>query len=172
MNEKKFQEQQERAEYDLVHDSFSSINFHITMFLLLCILTLLNLPSTISWAKNYTYNQRLSPDPSLIPAYIVLTAISILWQFSAPRNVQVYKVLSHFLYIFAASCILFCQDSVYRLNGIICGVFIVITIHQLLMPKKLIIDEKDSANDNLMDKINQIKNLLVEETASEEVSIQ
>lgn len=42
-----------RVEYDEVPDGLSMINFHLTMFLLLCLLALLNLPSVITWAKNY-----------------------------------------------------------------------------------------------------------------------
>lgn len=42
-----------RVEYDEVPDGMSVINFHITIFLFLCLLTILNLPSVISWARNY-----------------------------------------------------------------------------------------------------------------------
>lgn len=46
-------ELESRVEYDEVPDGMSIINFHLTMFLFLCLLAILNLPSVISWAKNY-----------------------------------------------------------------------------------------------------------------------
>lgn len=46
---------EQRAEYDGIHDAISNINFHMGMFMLLIVLTALNLPSVISWAKNYRY---------------------------------------------------------------------------------------------------------------------
>lgn len=49
----KKEEMQQRAEYDSIPDGLSTINFHLTLFLLLCVLTLLNLPSVIMWARNY-----------------------------------------------------------------------------------------------------------------------
>lgn len=43
----------QRAEYDGINDALSNVNFHLSLFILLIILTGLNLPSVISWAKNY-----------------------------------------------------------------------------------------------------------------------
>lgn len=51
--EKRKVELSNRVEYDEVPDGMSIINFHLTMFMFLCLLTLLNLPSVISWARNY-----------------------------------------------------------------------------------------------------------------------
>lgn len=50
-------ELESRVEYDEVPDGMSMMNFHLTMFLFLCLLTLLNLPSVISWARNYRWAQ-------------------------------------------------------------------------------------------------------------------
>lgn len=44
----------QRAEYDSIKDGLSPIHFHMSLFLLLLILTILNLPSVITWANNYT----------------------------------------------------------------------------------------------------------------------
>lgn len=55
--EQKKEKISERVEYDAVPDGLSTINFHLTIFLLLCILCLLNLPSVIMWARNYGYVQ-------------------------------------------------------------------------------------------------------------------
>lgn len=42
-----------RVEFDGIHEGLSSLNFHLTLFLLLTMLALLNLPSVITWAKDY-----------------------------------------------------------------------------------------------------------------------
>jgi hypothetical protein len=42
-----------RVEYDSVHAGLSDINFHLPIFFLLLILTILNMPSVITWAKNF-----------------------------------------------------------------------------------------------------------------------
>lgn len=76
-----------RVEYDGVVDGLSAINFHLPIFLLLIIVALLSIPSIITWAKNYQYSAILSPDPTLIPATIILVALSFLWQLQTPRNV-------------------------------------------------------------------------------------
>lgn len=51
--EKTKEEQIKRAEYDAVPDGYNSINFHMTLFIFLVLLTALNLPSVFAWAKNY-----------------------------------------------------------------------------------------------------------------------
>ncbi|XP_055373238.1 GPI inositol-deacylase [Condylostylus longicornis] len=162
LDEKKKKESLERLEYDSVHESFSSINFHMTLLILLGILTLINLPATVSWAKNYTYDRRLSPDPSYIPSLIVLLSISILRQFGAPRNVYGYTILSGILYAIAGGCILYCQDSIYRLNYIIPAIFLLITIQQLFLPKKPEENQEEEADKELKNKIERMKNLLEE----------
>lgn len=77
-----------RAEYDDVPDGLSSIHFHMTLFFLLCVLALLNLPSVIVWAKNYKYGEKiLQHDPSYFPAIASIISLSVIWQLPTPRNV-------------------------------------------------------------------------------------
>lgn len=76
-----------RVEYDGVTEGLSAINFHLPIFLLLVIVALLSIPSIITWAKNYQYSAVLTPDPTLIPATIILIALGFLWQLQTPRNV-------------------------------------------------------------------------------------
>lgn len=77
-----------RAEYDEVPDGLSAIHFHMTIFLLLCVLALLNLPSVIVWARNYKYGEKiLQHDPSYFPAIASIISLSVIWQLPTPRNV-------------------------------------------------------------------------------------
>lgn len=75
-----------REEYDAITDGLSEINFHLPLFFLLLLLTMLSLPSVVTWAKNYQYSRVLTPDPTLIPAICVLSALGVIWQLPTPRN--------------------------------------------------------------------------------------
>lgn len=77
-----------RVEYDAIVDGLSAINFHMTLFFLLCILAALNVPSVIVWAKNYSYGfKTLQHDPSYLPAIATIISLSIIWQLPTPRSV-------------------------------------------------------------------------------------
>lgn len=134
---KKLQEERDRElaeariEYDAIHEGLSTINFHLPLFFTLIILTALNIPSAIIWAKNYNYTKILDPDPSLIPAVVAICALSFIWQLSTPKNISGYKVISFSLYALSAISVLYCQNSVYRLNAFIPPVFVTIALHQI-----------------------------------------
>lgn len=77
-----------RKEYDSVQDGLSAIHFHMTLFLLLCVLALVNIPSIIVWARNYSYGEKiLQNDPSYLPAIASIIALSVIWQLPTPRSV-------------------------------------------------------------------------------------
>lgn len=42
-----------RVEFDGIPNGLSSLNFHLTLFLLLTLLAVLNIPSVITWANDY-----------------------------------------------------------------------------------------------------------------------
>lgn len=122
----------QRQEYDNVHHGLIDINFHLPLFLLLILISLLNFPSFLTWAKHYNLSPSLKPDASLIPSVIIIGSLSVLWQMNVPRNISGYRLLSGFLYVAAVVCIIYCQISLYRLNFIIAITFAAITIHQLV----------------------------------------
>lgn len=43
--------------------------------------------------------------------------------------------MSSLFYMLAVICVLYCQESIYRLNGVIPVMFMAVALHQLLMPK-------------------------------------
>lgn len=75
-----------RVEYDSITDGLSEVNFHLPIFYLLLLMTILSGPSIVTWAKNYHFSRVLSPDPTLIPATCVLIALGFIWQMQTPRN--------------------------------------------------------------------------------------
>lgn len=162
LEEKKSKSKEERQEYDAIPEGLSSLNFHMTIFLLLCIITILNIPSTLSWAKNFHFQKTLPSDPSLIPAVMILGCLSLLWQFDTPRNVHAYNFVGTVLYICAVICVVFCQDSVYRLNGIISSAIFIITIHQFGSTKKESCDNPDIGDPLILDRISKMEAVLKE----------
>ena len=75
-----------RVEYDEISEGMSEMNFHLPLFFLLLVITLLSAPSVVTWAKNYHYSRVLTPDPTLIPAVCILAALSVIWQMKTPRD--------------------------------------------------------------------------------------
>lgn len=51
--EKLKMETMSRVEFDGIGEGLSSLHFHLTLFLLLVILAVLNVPSVITWANDY-----------------------------------------------------------------------------------------------------------------------
>lgn len=76
-----------RVEYDSLIEGLDEINFHLPLFFLLVVITILGLPSVVTWAKNYHFTRILSPDPMRISATVVLTCLGFIWQFNTPRDV-------------------------------------------------------------------------------------
>lgn len=46
-------EMQGRLEFDGIHEGLSGLHFHLTLFLLVTVLAVLNIPSVITWANDY-----------------------------------------------------------------------------------------------------------------------
>lgn len=87
----------QRHEYDNVHYGLININFHLPLFLLLIIVTLLNFPSFLTWAKHYRLTPSLKPDASLIPSIIIIGSLSVLWQMTVPKNILRASTWQQFL---------------------------------------------------------------------------
>lgn len=75
-----------RLEYDAIADGISSLHFHLSLFFLLLIVTILNMPALITWAKNYTFSPILRTDPSIYPSISILLALCVIWQLQTPKN--------------------------------------------------------------------------------------
>lgn len=60
----------------------------------------------------------------------------------------------------AIICVLYCQDSLYRLNAIISGIFMIIALQQLFMPKmqpKRQVVEETGIDIDLMERVRRLK---------------
>ncbi|XP_017776113.1 PREDICTED: GPI inositol-deacylase [Nicrophorus vespilloides] len=110
----------------------NEIFFHFTIFLLYLFVTILNIPSLLTWAHNFKYSKYLESDPALTPAFVLCTCAFALWQYDFPRvKKQFYNELSVMMIITCVVTMMYGIISIYRLSFIISGVVAVITVHQL-----------------------------------------
>ena len=114
------------------------VNFQFTLALLWLMVTMLNLPTLLSWSQNLPHNLPLPADPSLIHAVILCGSLSVLWQNEGKPKVEkkyfsVLAILLQGLAIFIAT---FAMVTIYRLSFAISAVFVVVTTHQLISPNK------------------------------------
>lgn len=67
----------------------------------------------------------------------------------------------------AIIAVLYCQDSLYRLNAIISSMFIIIGLQQLFMPKLLVKNEPKDENVIDTDLLERVRRLREDMTSSE-----
>lgn len=63
-------------------------------------------------------------------------------------------------YMMAIICVLYCQDSLYRLNAIIASIFVIIALQQFFMPKMLVKNEPKEENvidTDLLDRVRRLR---------------
>lgn len=68
--------------------------------------------------------------------------------------------MSSLCYVMAIIAVLYCQDSLYRLNAIISSMFIIIALQQLFMPKLLVKNEPKEENvidTDLLDRVRRLR---------------
>lgn len=71
-----------------------------------------------------------------------------------------YEPMSSLCYVMAMIAVLYCQDSLYRLNAIISSVLFIIALQQLFMPKLLVKNEPKEENvidTDLLDRVRRLR---------------
>lgn len=70
-----------------------------------------------------------------------------------------YEPIGAMCYMMAVICVLYCQDSFYRLNATLSAIFLVVGVQQLMMPsiKKRGEVEQTEADVELMDRVRRLK---------------
>jgi len=114
------------------------VNFQFTLALLWLMSTLMNLPTLLTWCQNLPYGVTLPADPSLIHAVILCSSLSILWQNEGKPKVEkkFFSVMAIILQGVAIFIATFAMVTIYRLSFAISAVFVVVSIHQLISPKR------------------------------------
>jgi len=115
-----------------------AVNFQLSLALLWLMVTMLNLPTLLTWMQNIPHGLSIPADPSLIHMLILCGSLVILWQNEGkPRiNKKYYAVLAIILQGLAIFIATFAMITVYRISFAISAVFVAVTSHQLISPEK------------------------------------
>ncbi|CAG9863163.1 unnamed protein product [Phyllotreta striolata] len=129
--------------------SYNSIFFHSTIFFLWVIVTVINIPAVLTWAHNFKYNTKLTPDTSFLPGVALSFCSLFLWQFDFPKIKKKWsEKIEDFLFIVTIVVLVFTTLSIYRLNYLLTLVILVVTFHQLLAPDVGETEENDENDEN------------------------
>ncbi|RZB38772.1 GPI inositol-deacylase [Asbolus verrucosus] len=123
------------------NDSETSIHdamfFHATLFMLWCLVTVINVPSVLTWAHNFKYSTSLQPDPSFIPGLILSACALPLWQLELPKiERRWYTEIGQLISILAVVSLIYAPISIFRLNYTLTSAFVVVVLHQIAGPNR------------------------------------
>jgi glycosylphosphatidylinositol deacylase len=115
-----------------------AVNYQFTLALLWLMMTLLNLPTLLSWVQNLPSGQVLPTDPSIIHAVILCGSMAVLWQNQGKPRVEkkYFSVLAIILQVMAVFIGTFGMVTLYRVSFAISAVFVIVTTHQLISPDR------------------------------------
>ncbi|XP_071536619.1 GPI inositol-deacylase isoform X2 [Panulirus ornatus] len=115
--------------------ALSRVHFHLTLMMLVFLVTTLNLPTLIIWSRLVRNNLQLAEDPTLTVTVAILVTLCFLWQKKLPQaNRKYYKQLSYLVHILAVITLLFGSIHIYRVSYIVMGALTLIALHQILAP--------------------------------------
>ncbi|XP_026469702.1 GPI inositol-deacylase-like [Ctenocephalides felis] len=113
--------------------TLSEIHFHLTIFLILSFVTLLNFPTLLTWLHNFKYNPYLEIDPAFWISISLTICISIIWQINAPKTDLLFsREIGYLLYAFSVACLIFSNTALYTLNYLLISALILVTMHQCM----------------------------------------
>ncbi|XP_050692366.1 GPI inositol-deacylase-like isoform X2 [Eriocheir sinensis] len=116
--------------------ALSRVHFHLTLLMLLGVVTTLHLPTLVIWSRLLRTNKRLPDDPSLGVAVALLLALCFLWQKKMPQPTKrFYKPLSYVIHALAIVGLLFGSVHIYRVSYLVAATLALLAAHQLLSPE-------------------------------------
>lgn len=114
----------------------SKIHFHLSLLLLLCLSTALQIAPLITWAKLANQNMQLKDDTSLASCIVSLISLCFLWQKKLPDpSRKYYKEMSFILHGIAVFMILLGCIHLYIVSWLISVVLLLVALHQTLAPQ-------------------------------------
>ncbi|XP_028171511.1 GPI inositol-deacylase isoform X1 [Ostrinia furnacalis] len=67
-------------------DELNYLNFHVMMFFLWICVAMVNVPTLLTWARNFKFSMVLRPDTSKYTGFAIVICSGILWQMDLPRR--------------------------------------------------------------------------------------
>lgn len=115
--------------------SLSRLHFHLTMLMLVGLITTLHLPTLVIWSRLVRTNLQVTDDPSREVTVVVLLALCFLWQKKMPQpNRRFYKQVSYIIHFLAIVGLLFGSVHTYRITYIAAAALALTAAHQILAP--------------------------------------
>ncbi|EFA08175.1 GPI inositol-deacylase-like Protein [Tribolium castaneum] len=115
----------------------NAIFFHATLFLLWSILTVINVPSVLTWAHNFKFSTALKPDPAFYPGLVLSICALPLWQLDVPKiERRGYVELGKLIIVLAVASLIYAPISLFRLNFTLTSAIAFVTLHQLVAPNR------------------------------------
>ncbi|KAL1488926.1 hypothetical protein ABEB36_014713 [Hypothenemus hampei] len=146
LNSQEESNEQSSRDRELAKDIVQTHNvifFHSSMFFIWTFVTVLNIPSVLTWAHDFKYSKNLSPDESLISGLIFSIGAFFLWQCDLPRLNRKFTTPLRLITLgLIPIAFLYSSVSIYRLNYMLTFLFALIMLQQIA--PKLEVDEDSS----------------------------
>ncbi|CAH0723349.1 unnamed protein product, partial [Brenthis ino] len=123
---------EKKAETLNIDKDLNNINFHMMMFFLWVVVTVVNIPPLLTWARNFKYSMVLKPDTSYHTGFVMSACSAIVWQMNGPKsNLRNYEAVASLLFTMAVFILALGPFSLSIVNYGVTFMFLVITIQQL-----------------------------------------
>ncbi|KAG7178025.1 GPI inositol-deacylase-like, partial [Homarus americanus] len=124
--------------------ALSRVHFHLTLMMLVFLVTVINIPTLIIWSRLIRNNLQLSEDPTLMVTVAILVTLCFLWQKKLPQaKRKYYKELSYIIHSIAVIALLFGSVHIYRVSYLVVGALALVAFHQIVAPTPEDIQEQD-----------------------------
>lgn len=140
-----------------IDEDLNNINFHMMMFFLWMIVTLVNVPALLTWARNFKYSMVLKPDTSYHTGLIMSACSTIIWQMSGPKkDLRNYEAVTSLLFTMAVFILALGPFSLAIVNYGVTFMFVVISLHQLY-------DKEDAKEDMPVQPLKMVNDTNIQE---------
>ncbi|XP_013199791.1 GPI inositol-deacylase [Amyelois transitella] len=146
---------------EIIDDNLNNLNFHMMLFFMWIVVTIVNLPVLMTWARNFKYSMELKPDTSLHTGMALASCSSFIWQMEGPRkNLKNYEAMAHALFTMAVCILVLGPFSLTFVNYGVTFMVILITVQQMFdsedKPPGEETDIEDAPNDANAEQKNEI----------------
>ncbi|XP_053607259.1 GPI inositol-deacylase [Plodia interpunctella] len=131
-----------------IDEDLNNLNFHIMMFFLWVTVTVVNLPVLMTWARNFKYSVKLTPDTSFHTGMALSICSTIIWQMEGPkRKLKNYDIVAGALFALAVFILVVGPFSLAFVNYSVAAIFVIITAQQVIEKEERPIQENTEAED-------------------------
>lgn len=132
-----------------VDEDLNNLNFHMMMFSMWIIVTLVNVPALLTWARNFSYSMVLKPDTSYHTGLVMSACSAYIWQIEGPKKkLKHYNAVSALLFTMAVFMLVLGPLSLAIVNYGVTFMFAVITVQQICDTEDVLTENIRGSTDN------------------------